>query len=141
MIRFAAFVVAALAWCSFNIFPALLTSSIPGEGAVMLTGIGLLFGVPTLVYAAIADGLAPIFFPRPPVVGFLILALCGIAAFLAFIQFGGGAPDNKRAALAQIIPGFGLPTLAVIATYMVAGAIRVRRRRAGCQSVPPSAGN
>jgi hypothetical protein len=107
------------------------------EATTYIHFFGSLYAVPTAVYAAISDGLASVFFPQRPFVGFLIFAIIGIVGFLALIQFGVGHPSNKPFYTLESAISFGrtigMPTFAVTAVYAIANAVRTPATESGAQ--------
>jgi hypothetical protein len=95
---------------------------------------GSFYAIPSVIYVAIAHAYATT--RRKPLVVFLTLAVAGIAALCAFVQFGPGHPSNKPFYTVQsarfFFTGIGIPTLALIAVYAMDVA-----NRAGKGLLPP----
>lgn len=126
MIRLAAFFVSVAVLGSIP-FVQIIVSRLQGHGhdpggALIWATLWFMLAVPVLLYAAIADVFAAVFFPRAPILGFLLFAVVGILGFLAFTH---GAVLNES----DVVALFWLPTLTVIAIYTFANVIRSHRRK------------
>jgi hypothetical protein len=129
MIRFAAFLLSAAAWYGLLLIPMFWGEDIhrhPEIGGVALL-FGIAYGIPTMIYAIIADGLAAVFFPKSPALGFIVFALLGIVGFFVMIELGPGAPENKAGIFPGLFQIIGLPWLSVIVIYTLANVLRSRR--------------
>jgi hypothetical protein len=77
---------------------------------------GSFWAVPMAVYAAFADGLAPIIFPKSPTIAFLILAALGFGSFVSLCSVCSRVPNFPFTIV--------IPTAALVAVYTIANLSR-----------------